>query len=683
MGVAVSAENAENYWLYSEFDVGWHWLSNPQSCGVAVARKDQRKAVFMKIQNLKFKIISIIILLLIALGLCAFLLSDENILIFKGIFSTDDITREEVQEQLSELGIRGYVTIVVLSMLQVVVAFLPAEPVQVIAGISFGFPIGLLCCTVGVLLGNTVIYVLYKLYGDKLREFFVKNIHLNFDKMATSKSLTLIIFILYFLPAIPYGMICFFAASFGMKFPRYITVTLLGAIPSVCIGVGLGHAAIASSLAVSITICTLLFIIIGTVMIKRDAIFKKVNEFIDGTQDGRFKVKKYARIKLSIAYIISRIVFFLRGVRVKYTKKVDGIETPSIVLSTHGSFIDFAYAGSLTKEKTPNFIVARLYFYRTVVGSFIREFGCFPKSMFTGDLESARNCLAVIKNGGVLAMMPEARLSTNGRFEDIQPGTYDFLKKCGVTVYTVSIRGNYLASPKWGDGLRRGSRVEAELDILFTKEELSALSAEQIAKRCEERLYYDDLEWLKSRPEIRYKRKTLAEGLENILIKCPKCKHKYTLRTKNRDLFCEKCGRLATLDDRYLFDTGADFPSFAEWYDGQVEEIRREILENENYSLKSRVTFKLPSSDGCSMLRYAGNGVCTLDRTGLTYEGTRDGEEVTLRFPIKNIYRLLFGAGESFEVYVGRVIHFFVPEERRSAVEWYIASKILYDISPE
>jgi hypothetical protein len=277
-------------------------------------------------------------------------------------------------------------------------------------------------------------------------------------------------------------------------------------------------------------------------------------------------------------------------------------------------------------------------------------------------------------------MMPEARLSTAGKFEDIQPGTFDFIKKMGVPVYSVNIYGNYLASPKWGTGLVRGSVVEAELDILFTKEEIESLSVDEIERRCKERLYYDDLEWIKTRPDVRYKKKRLAEGLENILIKCPKCNEKYTIRTKGHDVFCDKCGKLATLDNRYLFDTDAPFSDFGKWYDWQFEEMKREILDDPDYALTSKVTFKLPSKDGRTMLYTAGEGVCTLNREGLTYVGTKDGEEVTLTFPIKNLYRLLFGAGESFEVYVGRTIHFFLPEEGRSAVSWYIASLILNDL---
>ena len=86
-------------------------------------------------------------------------------------------------------------------------------------------------------------------------------------------------------------------------------------------------------------------------------------------------------------------------------------------------------------------------------------------------------------------------------------------------------------------------------------------------------------------------------------------------------------------------------------------------------------------SDGSSLTRHGGWGSCTLNRDGLTYSGTKDGETVELRFSLRKIYRLLFGAGVNFEVYDGTRILFFVPEEKRSAVDWYMASRILHDRS--
>ena len=126
---------------------------------------------------------------------------------------------------------------------------------------------------------------------------------------------------------------------------------------------------------------------------------------------------------MTVLYYGVRLYLLLCGVRVKTVNKVGKPESPSIVLCNHGSFIDFIYAAALLRKYMPHFIVARLYFYNTVLGWLLRTVGAFPKSMFAMDMENAKNCLTVLKNQEILAMMPEARLSTTGRFEDIQETT--------------------------------------------------------------------------------------------------------------------------------------------------------------------------------------------------------------------------------------------------------------------
>ena len=106
--------------------------------------------------------------------------------------------------------------------------------------------------------------------------------------------------------------------------------------------------------------------------------------------------------------------------------------------------------------------------------------------------------------------------------------------------------------------------------------------------------------------------------------------------------------------------------------------MEKEIAENKEYALSSKVELRLPG-DGKGLTRHAGQGVCTLSRQGLTYTGTKDGETVDLHFSVQRIYRLLFGAGENFEIYDGTQILYFVPEEKRSAVDWYMVSKILHE----
>jgi hypothetical protein len=132
------------------------------------------------------------------------------------------------------------------------------------------------------------------------------------------------------------------------------------------------------------------------------------------------------------------------------------------------------------------------------------------------------------------------------------------------------------------------------------------------------------------------------------------------------------------MSDRYGFDTDFQFEDLSQWYDWQKMLLEQEIAGDENYALSSEVELRL-RGDGKGLTRHGGFGVCTLNRDGLTYTGTKDGENVELHYSMQQIYRLLFGAGVNFELYDGSEILFFVPKEKRSAVEWYMASMILRD----
>ena len=131
-------------------------------------------------------------------------------------------------------------------------------------------------------------------------------------------------------------------------------------------------------------------------------------------------VQKANGFVLNVTYGAMRLYLLACGIKLRTTNRCGKLpEKPSIVLCNHGSFIDFIYAAAILKKIRPHFVVARLYFYHRILGWVLRKLGCFPKSMFTLDLESTKNCLRVLKDGEILGMMPEARLSTVGRFEDI------------------------------------------------------------------------------------------------------------------------------------------------------------------------------------------------------------------------------------------------------------------------
>lgn len=624
-------------------------------------------------KKLKLKIYSAIVFVVLLIGLMFFLFAGGNIKILQEVFK-EDVTKEEVRESLEQFGWRGYITLGLLSMMQVVFAFIPAEPVQVVSGLSFGLWKGGLVCLAGVFVGNTIIYILYKIYGERLTEFFEQNLELDFEAARKSYAVVLIVFILYFLPAIPYGLICIFTASLDIKYPKYILLTTLGSIPSILIGVGLGHIAIATSWLLSIAVFLVLIVLLVIMFKNRSKLFAMVNQFIKNRQKCG-NIRTASKLAWGTVVFGSRFVFDGK-IKVQFKNELGKIQGPAIVLCNHGSFIDFVYTGRMLRKSRPHYVVARLYFYHKWLGKILHHFGCIPKSMFSTDVDSTKSCMRVLGAGQVLAMMPEARLSTVGKYEGIQDTTFKFIQHANVAVYAIRSHGSYFANPKWGDGIRKGSKVETELTKLFDAGETKNLSLDEVKARVDEALYYDEFAWLEERPEYTYKSKTLAEGLENILYLCPNCGGRYTMTAKGRELTCECCGMQAKVGSRYEFTEGKPFKNFAEWYDWQAKETEKLALAD-GYKLESKVELRHSSTDGKAFTRIAGEGYCTLDKSGLTYKGTRDGEEVEKFFPTSQIYRLLFGAGEDFEIYEGKEIWYFRPENKRSCVEWYVASSVM------
>jgi len=405
-------------------------------------------------------------------------------------------------------------------------------------------------------------------------------------------------------------------------------------------------------------------------------IFNVINNHIKKSNEkAKNKVGNYNGFVYSVAgYAIYRAI--KRKVKFKLKNNVGALEKPCIVLCSHGSFYDFIYAGKLLGKNRPHFVVARLYFGHKKLRWLLNKTGAFPKSMFSSDIENSKNCLKVISSGEVLAMMPEARLSTVGLFEDIQDTTYKLIQKLNVDVYTIKINGSYLAKPKWGDKLRKGSVVEAELNHLFNEKELQKLTLEEIKNRVNLALDYNEWDWLEKHPEIKYKHKTIAQGLENILCVCPNCGARYSFKSNKNIINCEECGLEVKLDNRYNL-SGVEFKNIAEWYKWQTSIFKQEIENNPNFCLESKVELRHLSKDGKSFTRHVGDGICKLDRNGLLYVGTQDGNNIEKMFTIDNIYRLLFGAGEDFEIYDGKEIYYFVPQIKKSAVAWYIVSGIL------
>ena len=80
---------------------------------------------------------------------------------------TSQTARDEFVEWVRSHGVWGMLVFLALEVFQIVVAVVPGEPVQIMAGALYGPVGGLALCLVGILIGSTLIYYFVRALGAK------------------------------------------------------------------------------------------------------------------------------------------------------------------------------------------------------------------------------------------------------------------------------------------------------------------------------------------------------------------------------------------------------------------------------------------------------------------------------------------------------------------------------------
>lgn len=155
--------------------------------------------------------------------------------VFNNLFKGPIKLEQAINEYMSDIGIIRAIVLMILQIATVLLAVLPAEPVQIVAGLSYGIIYGTIICLIGVFLANIIVYLMFKKIGDQVTKFYP-----NFEKwekrfiLRQNRGGRIVnIIFLYLMPFIPYGVIAYLASRSKLRFIPYITVTTLGAIPSI------------------------------------------------------------------------------------------------------------------------------------------------------------------------------------------------------------------------------------------------------------------------------------------------------------------------------------------------------------------------------------------------------------------------------------------------------------------
>lgn len=131
-------------------------------------------------------------------------------------------------------GMLGRLAFLCMTVLQIIVAIIPGEPIEIGAGYAFGILEGTLLCLIGILIGSTVIYLFSKYLGIKAVEAFYPKEKLNsLSFLQNNTKLNSLTFILFFIPGTPKDMLTYFIGLTPMKLHTFLLISVIARFPSV------------------------------------------------------------------------------------------------------------------------------------------------------------------------------------------------------------------------------------------------------------------------------------------------------------------------------------------------------------------------------------------------------------------------------------------------------------------
>lgn len=138
------------------------------------------------------------------------------------------------RQYMNNLGFMKYPMMIGIMALQVIVALIPGEPIEIAAGYIFGPWGGMILCLMGCALGSVLIILVVRTFGIRFVELFFKREQINNLRFFKDpKKRDAMVFLLFLIPGTPKDVLTYLAGLVPIHMGKFILLTTIARIPSV------------------------------------------------------------------------------------------------------------------------------------------------------------------------------------------------------------------------------------------------------------------------------------------------------------------------------------------------------------------------------------------------------------------------------------------------------------------
>lgn len=131
-------------------------------------------------------------------------------------------------------GVWGSLAYMGMVIIQIIVALIPGEALEIAGGYAFGAVEGTLLCLAAATVGSLIVFGLVRRFGVRLVEVFFSVEKLRSLRfLQRSKKRDFLFLLVFMIPGTPKDLLCYFAGLTDIKFPVWLLICSVGRLPSI------------------------------------------------------------------------------------------------------------------------------------------------------------------------------------------------------------------------------------------------------------------------------------------------------------------------------------------------------------------------------------------------------------------------------------------------------------------
>lgn len=163
------------------------------------------------------------------------------LLVIWGVRLSEPDVLAQFQVFIQSLGFGGGLLLFIVQYVQIVIAFIPGGPIQLVAGALFGLWGGIGICLGGMLLATATVFALVQRYGQRVIRLFLKEKDIRQYKfLQDEQRLEKLVFFLFLIPGAPKDVLTYLFALTPIPLTRFMLISTMARIPAAMTSVVVG-----------------------------------------------------------------------------------------------------------------------------------------------------------------------------------------------------------------------------------------------------------------------------------------------------------------------------------------------------------------------------------------------------------------------------------------------------------